>query len=79
MRTLKITLPYDGTDYVGWQRQAAGTSIQGLLEDALAPIAGARVTVARRRTYGRRRPRAGAGGERHAFLPRSNQPCSPAR
>jgi tRNA pseudouridine38-40 synthase len=45
MRNLKITLQYDGTDYVGWQRQAAGTSIQGLLEDALTPIAGTHVTV----------------------------------
>ena len=44
-RTLKLTLQYDGTDYVGWQRQAEGTSIQGLLEDALKPIEGAAVTV----------------------------------
>jgi tRNA pseudouridine38-40 synthase len=35
MPTFKITVAYDGTDYVGWQRQATGTSIQGLLEDAL--------------------------------------------
>ena len=45
MRNLRITLEYDGTNYVGWQRQAAGVSIQGLLEDALAPIEGGRVTV----------------------------------
>ena len=45
MRNLKITLEYDGTNYVGWQRQAAGVSIQGLLEEALAPIEGGRVTV----------------------------------
>ena len=45
MRNLKITLQYDGTNYVGWQRQATGTSIQGLLEDALEPIAGTRITV----------------------------------
>lgn len=44
-RTLKITLCYDGTDFVGWQRQAAGTSIQGLLEEALSRIDGAGVTV----------------------------------
>lgn len=44
-RTLKLTLQYDGTDYVGWQRQAAGTSIQGLLEEALLPIEKAPVTV----------------------------------
>jgi len=33
--TFKITLAYDGTGFVGWQRQAAGFSIQGLLEGAL--------------------------------------------
>jgi tRNA pseudouridine38-40 synthase len=45
MRNLKITVQYDGTNYVGWQRQATGTSIQGLIEDALEPIAGTRLTV----------------------------------
>jgi tRNA pseudouridine38-40 synthase len=45
MRTLKITLAYDGTRFVGWQRQAAGESIQGLLEDALARFEGAPVTA----------------------------------
>src|SRR5258705_2144088 len=45
MRTLKITLAYDGTRLVGWQRQAEGESVQGLLEDALAKLEGAAVTV----------------------------------
>ena len=45
MRNLKITLQYDGTNYVGWQRQGAGVSIQGLLEDALAPMNGEPITV----------------------------------
>jgi tRNA pseudouridine38-40 synthase len=45
MRFLKLTLEYDGSNYVGWQRQAEGVSIQGLLEDALAPFAGEAVTV----------------------------------
>ncbi len=45
MPNLKLTLAYDGTDYVGWQRQAAGRSIQGLLETALAELEGASVTV----------------------------------
>ena len=46
MRTLKLTIQYDGTDFVGWQRQAHGTSIQGLLEDALARIEDRPVAVA---------------------------------
>jgi tRNA pseudouridine38-40 synthase len=42
---LKLTLAYDGTDFVGWQRQARGVSIQGLIENALQPIEGAPVAV----------------------------------
>lgn len=45
MRTLKLILEYDGTNFVGWQRQARGVSVQGLIEEALAPIAGAPVTL----------------------------------
>ncbi len=45
MRTIKLTIAYDGTGYVGWQRQASGESIQGLLEDALSKIDNRAVTV----------------------------------
>jgi tRNA pseudouridine38-40 synthase len=45
MRTLKLTVAYDGTRFVGWQRQAEGESIQGLLEGVLARIEGAPVSV----------------------------------
>ena len=44
-RVLKLTVAYDGTAYVGWQRQARGVSIQGLLEDGLARLEGATVVV----------------------------------
>ena len=44
-RTLKLTVAYDGTRYVGWQRQAEGESIQGVLEEALARFEGKPVTV----------------------------------
>ena len=44
-RTLKLTVAYDGTRFVGWQRQAEGVSIQGLLEEALARFEGAPVAV----------------------------------
>jgi tRNA pseudouridine38-40 synthase len=46
VRTIKLTLAYDGTRYVGWQRQAAGTSIQGLVEAAVAEIEEEPVPVA---------------------------------
>jgi tRNA pseudouridine38-40 synthase len=45
MPTFKITLAYDGTDFVGWQRQASGTSVQGLLEGALRELDERDVTV----------------------------------
>lgn len=45
MRTLKLTIAYDGTRFVGWQRQAEGISVQGLLEDALARLEGSAVIV----------------------------------
>ena len=40
MRTLRLTLAYDGTNYVGWQRQANGLSIQQVIEDAFGPLMG---------------------------------------
>jgi tRNA pseudouridine38-40 synthase len=42
---LKLTIAYDGTGLVGWQRQPTGTSVQGLLEAALAPLEGGPVVV----------------------------------
>jgi tRNA pseudouridine38-40 synthase len=38
MRSLRLTIAYDGTAYVGWQRQDNGISIQQLIEEALAPF-----------------------------------------
>jgi tRNA pseudouridine38-40 synthase len=45
MPSFRITVAYDGTDFVGWQRQATGTSIQGLLEDAARALDDRKVTV----------------------------------
>ena len=45
MTTFKATLAYDGTGLIGWQRQAAGTSVQGLLEAALEQLEGRPVTA----------------------------------
>jgi tRNA pseudouridine38-40 synthase len=44
-RTLKLTISYDGTRLVGWQRQASGETVQGLLEAAVSSIEGRPVTV----------------------------------
>jgi tRNA pseudouridine38-40 synthase len=40
MRTLKVTVAYDGSAYVGFQRQTNGVSIQQRLEEAFAPLVG---------------------------------------
>jgi tRNA pseudouridine38-40 synthase len=45
MPRYKLTIEYDGTGFVGWQRQANGLSVQEALETALARLCGARVTV----------------------------------
>ena len=45
MPRFRITVAYDGTEFVGWQRQASGVSIQGLLEEALAALEEGSVTV----------------------------------
>jgi tRNA pseudouridine38-40 synthase len=45
MPSFKITLAYDGGPFVGWQRQAAGTSVQGLIEGVLRDLDDCDVTV----------------------------------
>lgn len=40
-----LELSYNGGGFVGWQRQASGVSVQGVLEQALARLLGAPVTV----------------------------------
>ena len=38
MPKFKITIEYDGTNFVGWQRQENGPSIQSSIEDAIKKI-----------------------------------------
>jgi len=45
MPRIRLTLEYDGTDFVGWQRQANGRSVQEVLEAALAELLGAPVSA----------------------------------
>jgi len=35
-----IKIAYDGTDFIGWQKQARGRSIQVIMEKALAQFTG---------------------------------------
>lgn len=45
MRNIKITIEYDGSGYVGWQRQPSGPTIQETIEASLATITGERVKL----------------------------------
>jgi tRNA pseudouridine38-40 synthase len=40
MRNIKLLIEYDGTDYLGWQVQPKGQTVQGMIEDKLARITG---------------------------------------
>jgi len=46
MPRIRLTLEYDGTDFVGWQRQPNGRSVQEVLETALAELLGGPVPTA---------------------------------
>jgi tRNA pseudouridine38-40 synthase len=43
MRRLMLTLEYDGTGFRGWQVQAEGRTVQGVLERAIRRVVGCRV------------------------------------
>ena len=45
MRTIKLTLSYDGTDFRGWQIQAGQPTIQGTLVDVLRKLTAEHLTV----------------------------------
>jgi tRNA pseudouridine38-40 synthase len=45
MPRYKLVIEYDGTPFVGWQIQANGASVQGLIADAIQAFAGERVAL----------------------------------
>jgi tRNA pseudouridine38-40 synthase len=45
MRTLKLTIAYDGSDFAGWQYQAGLRTIQGAIEQTIAKITGEKLRV----------------------------------
>ncbi|HYL34014.1 MAG TPA: tRNA pseudouridine(38-40) synthase TruA [Stellaceae bacterium] len=72
MPRYKLTVEYDGTGLVGWQRQAKGLSVQEILETAVERFCGKRVTV-----YGAGRTDAGVHAlaqAAHVDLPRDRPP-----
>lgn len=72
MPRYRLTLEYDGTGLVGWQRQANGVSVQAILERAVERFCGSSVTV-----HGAGRTDAGVhalGQTAHLDLPRAMAP-----
>ncbi|MDO4835550.1 MAG: tRNA pseudouridine(38-40) synthase TruA [Clostridia bacterium] len=45
MRRIRLIISYDGTNYVGWQVQPNGVSVQALLEKALFELTGEQIRV----------------------------------
>ena len=45
MKRYKIKIEYDGTPFIGWQRQENGQSIQGAIEDSIKNIFGETITI----------------------------------
>lgn len=45
MARYRLNIEYDGTLFVGWQRQTNGLAVQQVIEDALAIVDGAVVTI----------------------------------
>ena len=72
MPRYRLTVEYDGTGLVGWQRQPNGLSVQEALETAVERFCGAKVTV-----YGAGRTDAGVSAlaqVAHIDLPRDEAP-----
>jgi len=72
MRTIKLTIEYDGTTYCGWQRQENAVSIQETVEKAVRAMTGEPSDV-----IGASRTDAGvhALGQTAHFITETNIPC----
>ncbi|MBL0225169.1 MAG: tRNA pseudouridine(38-40) synthase TruA [Geobacteraceae bacterium] len=71
MRTIRLTIEYDGTCYSGWQRQPNGLAIQQVIEEALCQLLGEKVEV---RSSGRTDAGVHARGMAAAFKTSANLP-----
>ncbi len=72
MPRYRLTIEYDGGPFTGWQSQAGGTSVQDVLERAVAIINGSQSMV-----YGAGRTDAGVHAlaqVAHVDLPRDREP-----
>lgn len=71
MRTIKLIIEYDGTNYAGWQIQPNGLAVQQVIEEALHRLLGERVRV---RSSGRTDAGVHARGMVAAFQTTTNLP-----
>jgi len=74
LRTLRLTLAYDGTDFAGWQVQPDCHTVQGLVRDACARILGEPVKLT-----GASRTDAGVHALRQAASLSTESSLDPAR
>ena len=74
MPRFRMTIEYDGSAYVGWQRQENGPSVQGAVEKAILSLTGETVSI---RGAGRTDSGVHAKGQvAHADLTRSWKPAT---
>jgi tRNA pseudouridine38-40 synthase len=71
MRTIRLTIEYDGTCYSGWQRQPNGLAVQQVIEEALCRLLGERIDL---RSSGRTDAGVHARGMAAAFQTNTNLP-----
>jgi tRNA pseudouridine38-40 synthase len=72
MRNIRMTIAYDGTNYVGWQVQPNGPSVQSTVERALTKLTGEKISVL---SAGRTDSGVHALGQVASFHTSSSIPC----
>ncbi len=76
MRNIRLTLAYDGTNYVGWQIQPNGPSVQAAVKSAIEELTGETATV---HAAGRTDSGVHALGQVANFRTESSIPCENIR
>lgn len=72
MRTLRMTIAYDGTNYCGWQVQPNGIALQAVVEQALSEFTGESIRAV---ASGRTDAGVHAVGQVVSFTTQSSAPC----
>lgn len=75
MTAIALKVAYDGTDFAGFQRQAAARTVQGELETAIGRLSGETASELRLRAAGRTDAGVHATGQVVSFLTRRDWPA----